>query len=283
MNKNSPTVSVCMPTYNHQEFIAHAIEGVLLQRTAFPIELRIGDDCSTDKTVEICREYRDRYPDIIKLRLNAKNQGQMMNWVASLRSCKGKYIAMCEGDDFWIDPFKLQKQVAILETHPEYSLAFHNAFMIFVDERDRVGAYRIPPQEDFNTKDLLEYAWFVPTASIVFRRAALPPSFPEWYYDTHQGDYALLIMLSRSGPLHLINEFMSVYRIGGESSLTRKVAFKFVHYQNKRIRLLEQLDGYLNNEYTVEIGKAIRELRSATVRYRIKQALKKVGIDLYKR
>lgn len=283
MNQDIPTVSVCMPTYNHEEFIAPAIEGVLMQKTSFPIELRIGDDCSTDKTTKICLEYRDRFPEIIKLRVDAENHGQMMNWVQSLKSCEGKYIAMCEGDDYWIDPFKLQKQVDFLEEHPHYSLTFHNAFKIFVDELDRVGAYRIPPKEDFNTKDLLEYAWFVPTASIVFARAALPPSFPEWYYETHQGDYALLIMLSRKGPLHLINEFMSVYRIGGESSLTRKVASKFVHYQNKRIKLLEEFDGYLNNEYSVEIGKAIRELRRATVRYRIKQVLKKFGIDLFRR
>jgi glycosyltransferase involved in cell wall biosynthesis len=283
MNQESPLVSVCMPTYRHEEYIAQAIEGVLMQKTTFPIELRIGDDCSTDNTRKICLEYQERYPGIIKLRLRERNGGQMINWTESLKSCVGKYIAMCEGDDYWIDPLKLQKQVAFLETHPEYSVTFHNSFNVYVDTPGKVGAYQVPPKVAFDTKDLIEYKWFVPTASIVFVAAALPPAFPAWYYETHQGDYALLLLLSRKGLLHYADEFMSVYRVGGESSLTRKVAKRFAYYQDRRRKLLEHIDLHFNHEFSREIERTKRSLEWETRRYRVKQALKTVGIDLIRR
>ncbi len=123
-------VSVSMITYNHERYLRRAIEGVLAQKTEFPIILIIGEDCSTDKTRQICLEYQKQYPEIIKLRLNKKNIGYRKNWDNNLVACTGNYIAICDGDDYWTDPLKLQKQVDFLEANPKYILAFHDGAVI---------------------------------------------------------------------------------------------------------------------------------------------------------
>ncbi|MDF1549683.1 MAG: glycosyltransferase, partial [Bacteroidales bacterium] len=118
-------LSVCMITYNHEKYIGQAIEGVLMQKTNFDIELLIGEDFSNDNTRNICMGYKNKYPDKIKLLLREKNIGMMRNFIQTLNTCKGKYIALCDGDDYWTDPLKLQKQVDFLEANPEYALCYH--------------------------------------------------------------------------------------------------------------------------------------------------------------
>ena len=118
----TPLVSVHMITYNHEPYIAEAIEGVLMQETDFPIELIIGEDCSTDRTAEIVIEYQKKHPDIIRIITSDKNVGAHKNGWRAEKACRGKYVAYCEGDDFWIHPKKLQMQVDYLEAHPECGL-----------------------------------------------------------------------------------------------------------------------------------------------------------------
>jgi glycosyltransferase involved in cell wall biosynthesis len=132
-------VSVCLITYNHELFIRDAIESVLMQKINVPIELFIGEDFSSDNTRIICQEYIEKYPDIIRLLSSSKNLGVMPNFTRTLRECNGKYIALCEGDDFWIDPLKLQKQVDFLEQNIDYILSFHNVIAVNVidDKRTR--------------------------------------------------------------------------------------------------------------------------------------------------
>ena len=129
----NPVVSICMITYNHEEFISEAIEGVLMQKTNFPLELIISEDCSTDKTREICIEYQQKYPEIIKLQLPEKNLGMIQNSLSTLKACRGKYIALCEGDDYWTDPDKLQKQVDFLEVNKEYGMCYTNYIPVNVE------------------------------------------------------------------------------------------------------------------------------------------------------
>ena len=121
MNTASPQVSVCMITYNHGKYISNAIEGFLIQETNFEIELVIGDDCSTDNTRKICEEFAQKYSQI-NLLPSDKNLGMIANFIRTLDTCAGKYIAICEGDDYWTDPLKLQKQVDFLEANPAYGL-----------------------------------------------------------------------------------------------------------------------------------------------------------------
>lgn len=132
-----PLVSACMITYNHAPYIAQAIEGVLQQETDFPFELVIGEDCSTDGTREIVLEFQKRHPDIIRVIKSDHNVGATKNGCRTERACRGKYIAYCEGDDYWHHPQKLQKQVDLLESHPEVGLV-HSECNFHYEESNRI-------------------------------------------------------------------------------------------------------------------------------------------------
>ncbi len=135
---NDILVSVCMITYNHEKFISKAIEGVLMQKTSFPIKLIIGEDFSTDNTRRICIEYNEKYPEKIELLLPEKNLGMTPNFINTLKACAGKYIAICEGDDYWTDPLKLQKQVDFLEANPDYGMVHTDYDILFQKTGNRV-------------------------------------------------------------------------------------------------------------------------------------------------
>lgn len=120
-----PLVSIVTITYNHEPYIRKCIEGVLMQKVNFPIEFIIAEDCSTDGTLAICKEYAAKYPKLIKLITSENNVGAIANERRAMKAAKGKYIAFCEGDDYWTEPLKLQKQVDFLERNPEYSVTFH--------------------------------------------------------------------------------------------------------------------------------------------------------------
>ena len=122
-----PLLSVFMITYNHEKHIAEAIESALMQKTSFKYEIVIGEDCSTDQTREIVLEYATRYADKVKPIYQERNVGANKNAASVREACKGKYIALLEGDDYWIDPLKLQKQVDFLEAHPDFSICSHKS------------------------------------------------------------------------------------------------------------------------------------------------------------
>lgn len=119
-----PLVSVCMTAYNHAPYLRQAVEGVLAQRTSFPVELVLGEDCSTDGTAEICRAYAARYPDRVRLVTSPRNVGWRANYRRTFDACRGRYVAYCDGDDWWCDPLKLQRQVEALEADPSLGLCY---------------------------------------------------------------------------------------------------------------------------------------------------------------
>ncbi|MFR9166877.1 MAG: glycosyltransferase [Dysgonomonas sp.] len=207
-NNNSVTVSIPMITYNHESFIAQAIEGIVMQKTSFRIELVIGEDCSTDRTREICVEYQKKYPDIIRLNLQKQNVGAEQNFHTTYFMCTGKYIAMCEGDDYWTDPDKLQKQVSFLEQNPDFVMSTHNSAILGHNKK----LFYNPPlnQTILTTEDIIRNGWIVMTASIVFKRDAF--SYPEWFDSIENNDYVLQMLLSTKGSVNYIPEYMSVYR-----------------------------------------------------------------------
>ena len=123
----TPLVSVCMTTYNHEAWLAQAIESVLAQRTSFGVELVVGEDCSTDRTAEICREYAAKYPDRIRLVTSPENVGWRANYRRTFEACRGKYVAYLDGDDWWCDPLKLQKQADLMEADPECGMCYTRA------------------------------------------------------------------------------------------------------------------------------------------------------------
>jgi glycosyltransferase involved in cell wall biosynthesis len=220
----APKVSVAMITYNHETFITQAVESVMMQETDFPYELVIGEDCSSDRTRDICIKLQRKYPDRIKLLLPEENLGIQPNFVQTLKACEGEYIALLEGDDYWTAVWKLQKQIQFLETHPECSSCSHS-----VETRYEAGA--TPPAratvsaavEFYSLTDVLLRP-VAQTCSIVFRNH-FKGTFPEWFSKLGFGDWALMVLNAERGLLGYLNEVMGCYRVhtGGAWSASTRI------------------------------------------------------------
>lgn len=165
---SEPLVSVVCVTYNHELCIAQTIEGFLKQRTTFPVEIIIGEDCSTDRTREICLEYRDKNPDKLRLILSDENVGPYENFLRSLTAAKGKYIAYCDGDDYWTDPEKLQKQADFLEANPSYAICFHNCSVEYDNGSGANHLYNENPKDTYSFIDLA-HENIIATGTCMFR------------------------------------------------------------------------------------------------------------------
>lgn len=209
-----PTVSVCMISYNHGKFIAQAIESILSQNVNFSIELVIGDDCSTDDTFDICEAYSRKDPRV-KLLSCEKNLGVMPNFSRTLQACTGKYVAVCEGDDYWTDPHKLDIQVSFLDANPNYAGAAHQSDVL-MDERF-VRKFKLDVPENITTNDLTAGRLFH-TASVIFRREAVDIFCRAPL--VLSCDRLLNFCITFIGKIHYSDETMCTYRLhdGGMST-----------------------------------------------------------------
>lgn len=212
MRESTPLVSVCCITYNHEQYISQAIEGFLNQKTTFPIEIIIHDDASTDRTTDIIRDYEKRYPDLIIPIHQTENQyskGIRISLNFVWPRARGKYIAVCDGDDYWIDPLKLQKQVDFLESHPDCVICFSDLQVI--DGINPPYSFIPDGQNEISTlEDLLAHN-FIPTCTVMYRNG-LTKEFPEWYYRMKIGDWPLYVLTAQYGNIGYIKEVTSVYR-----------------------------------------------------------------------
>lgn len=237
-------VTIRCITYNHEPYIRQCLEGFVMQKTNFKFEAIVHDDASTDGTASIIREYAEKYPEIIKPIYETENQYSKGD--GSLKRIMdehthGKYVAMCEGDDYWTDPLKLQRQVDFLESHSDYSMCFHNAFMFMQD------SFKVKLFTDYiKDADLTPYdaihRWIVPTASILVRKHILV-EYPEWVPRIYSGDYTLIIVCMYFGKVRYLNSISSVYRYcltGGSASAI--YVQKSIFVTQEHIRLLEGID-----------------------------------------
>jgi glycosyltransferase involved in cell wall biosynthesis len=239
-----PLISVCMITYNQEKYISQAIEGILIQKTNFPIELVIGEDCSTDRTRAICLEYQEKSPKIIKLLLPEKNLGMAQNLVKTLSAGTGKYIAFCEGDDYWIDPYKLQKQVDFLENYSSTTYLFTNRKIVYENSLMQTTKTIISKSKNqiYTTKDIL--SGFNPgIQSVCFRRENLNFTLLKEYITTINGDRLLPYLLSLEGKIRCLSDVTAVYRLTGQgvfSSISQNNRFE--HSANDFYRFHKTLD-----------------------------------------
>jgi glycosyltransferase involved in cell wall biosynthesis len=210
---SKPLLSVVMITYCHENYIKEAINGVLMQKCNFDLELILLNDCSPDKTDEVIQGILITHPNSswIKYIAHEKNIGMMPNFIFGLEQCEGKYIAICEGDDYWTNPLKLQKQFDFLENHPNYSMVCHNAQIIYESlvEKPTVFSKRRKTQ-DVSMKTVIN-EWTIPTASMVFKREYVT-KLPIWFCSIYSGDYTLALLLKYHGKICFLKESMSVYR-----------------------------------------------------------------------
>jgi glycosyltransferase involved in cell wall biosynthesis len=243
-------VSVLMITYNHEKFIAQAIESVLMQVTNFKYEIVIGEDCSNDRTREIVIDYQKRFPDKVRLLLREKNIGGAHNFSQTLLSCTGKYVAILDGDDYWLSPHKLQKQVDFLEGHPECSICFHPVWAVVNGQLDHIGPNNLKEYSTF--EDLLREN-YIPTCSVMFVNKLLK-HYPEWIYGLSMGDWPLLLSLAQYGKIGCLRTAMGAYRVHGAgvwSSLKEKEKLQ------RTIEFYECIHRYFGPKYKKNIRQSL--------------------------
>lgn len=228
--ENDILVSISCATYNHESYIRQCLEGFVMQKTNFEFEILIHDDASTDGTTTIIREYVDKYPNLIKPIFQTENQyskgvpiSQTYNWPRA----RGKYIALCEGDDYWTDPYKLQKQVDFLEANPEYSMCYTN-ILRYNQKKDFFDDWILSDENVITIDDLMLYNR-VHTLTVLCRKdlllrynqeiSFLLPKLP-------MGDYPMWLWMSLQGPIYHFQEKMGVYRVLENSASHIKDNFK---------------------------------------------------------
>jgi len=211
-----PKVSICCVTYNHEPYIRDCLEGFLMQKTNFAFEILIHDDASTDKTADIIREYEKKYPDLIKPIYQIENQYSKGKkpWTNFLfPKVQGKYIAICEGDDFWVSPDKLQIQFDFMEANPDYSMCFHQAYAYLhgVDSECCKNIFSCIENRDYSAEEIV-CEWKVATGTVFLRKEYFIPFIPHDCKDFLYGDIMFFLSAATHGKLRGMNCTMSVYR-----------------------------------------------------------------------
>jgi len=277
------TVSIYMLCYNHSKWVEQAILGVLKQKTNFKFKLYIHDDASTDNTADIIKKYAEKYSEIIVATLQEKNiysryGGARISEIISAQM-KGKFICCCEGDDYWIDEYKLQKQYDYMSTNTNCTYCFTNAIMVNTESKyqnDFFGHYywkdkeiikKLKNNSDFSTEEILKIG-FTPTASVMIPRKVYlkTKTFP------HQLDLEIRLIATEMGYAHYINEKMTAYRVGNPKSASGSASESFEKYKkefcNLHKAIYDEFNEFTNYKYRNTVNLVIdRELVLAYVRF----------------
>lgn len=265
INKDDIIVSICCITYNQEKYIRKALDSFINQKTNFKYEVIVHDDASTDNTAKIIKQYEEKYPNIIRGVYEKENQYSLGKWclIKTCKEARGKYIAICEGDDFWIDENKLQRQVNYLETHPGCTLCFHNATILDMNSNTMVNKF-IPQNNDvkkylksdniYNVGEL-ELLGFIPTASFMFRTESLD-KLPNWFENCFVQDWPLKLVMTSFGYAYFIDRTMSAYRKNAEGSVTnanekteKQSKEGKTYILDKKQEVVDLIDEFTNGEY----------------------------------
>ena len=260
-------VSIICNTYNHEKYIKDALDGFIMQKTSFGFEVLIHDDASTDMTAKIIREYEKNHPQIIKPIFQTENQYSKsipISLTFNYPRIKGKYIAICEGDDYWTDKYKLQKQFDAMELHPEIDMCAHAANVVDSDTKKIIN--KIAPSDSdavFKPENvILGGGSFVSTNSLFFRKSLIN-TLPE-FRKVLMLDYTLQIHGSLRGGMLYLKDNMSNYRSLSTNSWTRTMNSnpeKYYKHIKKEIKMLETLDLETNYMYTDTIYKKLKNVK----------------------
>jgi len=249
-----------MITYNHEKYIRDAMEGVLMQKTNFDFELVVANDCSPDNTDNIITQILNNHPkvDRIKYFRHKKNMGPMPNFIFALNQCTGKYIVLCEGDDYWTDPYKLQKQVEFLEANEDYTVCFHLVENFY--QNNEKPSCIFPPQKlqkrEYSIYDLVKEN-FINTCSVMYRWQFYDKSLPGWFSEHLIGDYPLHFLHATRGKIGMIPEVMARYRIH-EGGIWSSIKEKFVVKRMRDIiSMYNDFNAYTDGKYRKDINERI--------------------------
>lgn len=267
-----PLVSICCAAFNHAPYIAQTLDSFLSQQCDFAFEILVHDDCSTDGTDEILRQYQSRYPDIVKPLFETENQyskGVPIDPTFNYSRAQGRYIALCEGDDYWCDPHKLQRQVDFMQSHPECTFCFTNGYIEDVNgkaprrefvpysEKDRAAYYG--QDHLYTLGDMCELN-FVPTASFLFPTEVLS-RLPETYWQKKcpHGDLKLRLFATAAGVGAYVHCFSCVYRenvsTGAMSQWSRESGTRVYERSRSVADMLSDVDEFAGRRYTEQVGR----------------------------
>jgi glycosyltransferase involved in cell wall biosynthesis len=262
-----PLVCTRTMTYNHENYIRDCIEGILMQKTAFPVRVCIHDDASTDKTAEIIREYQEKHPKLIWAYYQEENTYQINRKTGSYQglrreffgwSNEGKYVALCEGDDYWINSLKLERQINELIKN-DLAIAVSNFSRVQIN--GKVYSERKTNYKVLNTKEILiDNGKSITTASLVFKTIALL-NMPSFKSKAPVGDFPLKLFLSLHGKILMIDEFYNVYNYKNDGSWSSKKAEIIKDHNKKMTSFLKEFDNYTNAKYRSYINDNI-EMRN---------------------
>lgn len=277
-------VSIVMITYNHEKFIAQAVESVLMQQTNFDYELIIGEDCSTDRTRDIIVDYQKKNPDKIRLLLHEKNLGGRIpgknNFVQTLNSATGQYVCLLEGDDFWTSPDKLQKQADFLDSHPDFAMCFHNATVLYDDGSRATQPFCPTDQKAVSTIEDLLKGNFIIACSTMFRRGLFGP-LPDWFYEVTTGDWALHVLNAHHGKIGYLDAVMGCYRVHGAGVWSGQNRPALVSRKLELLQAFQSIDSHFNFFYKDIIEVEVAKNRPYLVVQSVKQSgLKKARQDI---
>jgi len=253
---NQLGVSVCCITYNHAPFIRQCLDGFMMQQTSFDFEVLIHDDASTDGTSDIIREYERKYPDIIKPIYQTENQyskGRNILAIHQFPRAQGKYIAMCEGDDYWTDPYKLQKQVDFLEANPDFAICFHPVKIKKEDENILMDDHITPDVPDITNIYRLAEGNYIHTPSVVFRNNQ--HVIDEFSSKEYNFDYTLHMLNAIYGKIKKLPNEMAVYRIHRDGIWSSKSkADRYSSWMN----VLRELISFFKNE-NIQVEEILKQ------------------------
>jgi glycosyltransferase involved in cell wall biosynthesis len=257
-----PLVSVAITAFNSEKWLARALDSVLLEQTNFPIEIVIGDDCSTDGTLAVARSYQERNPQLIRVLERSKNLGMQRNYYGTFEQCRGKYIAWLDADDYWTDPQKLAIQVQVLESDPSVSVCGH--FVRQVTKDGEVIRERYPSISPgrYGLKEIILQN-FVPSPTIMFRNG-IHRDLPKWFFDlTGLADWPILVVAGLSGDIVFLDRLMADYVLTPGSSYMGKDS---LHREAIDLEFCEQMESMLPSEWH-RYARASRGRRYESIAY----------------
>lgn len=241
-----PTVTVVMIAYNMERYIDEAIRGVVRQRVDFPVELLVMDDCSTDSTPQIIERWQRKYPQIVRHVRNERNLGLQRNYMAGFALARGKYMAICDADDYWFCRSKLRRQVAYMEAHPDCDITFHRMVNLYEASGEMSLSNGLHMPADTGLADLSR-SNYITNSSVMYRRGQVDlKSLPAWLAEAAAPDYAMHMLYAAAGRgrIHFFSRPMGVYRkVAGSAWSTATPAERFAKAIDVRRRLIAHLAG----------------------------------------
>jgi glycosyltransferase involved in cell wall biosynthesis len=232
-----PLVSVVTVAYEHQKYIEQALNSVLEQHTSFAYELIVADDHSSDETPRIIAAFAKHHPEVVRAFYRPNNLGPLRNFKECLRACRGRYVALLDGDDYWLSPEKLSRQIAELESHPEYAICSCRARVVYEGGERKSWEYPVWDRTVLSLEDLLVEN-FIPTCTAVFRLGLLL-EFPQWLEDLPFVDWALHVLLALHGDILVLPETLAAYRVHSGGLWSRKTPEELAEWRETFYRAMQ--------------------------------------------